>query len=113
MFDVDDTALFTSPGFQWGTRTYGPAIVSAGVAVREEDLPTPEQRSQYREFWTKMNNGLDEYRVKKWIATELIVLHKPTAETKSSSSPSASSRAPKPYLLSSAESFLSPPTPPP
>lgn len=70
VFDVDDTALFTSPGFQWGTRTYGPAIVSAGVAVREEDLPTPEQRAQYREFWTKMNNGLDEYSVKKWIAVE-------------------------------------------
>ncbi len=76
VFDVDDTALFTSPGFQWGTRTYGPAIVSAGVAVREEDLPTPEQRAQYREFWTKMNNGLDEYSVKKWIAGELIALHK-------------------------------------
>src|SRR6516162_10088050 len=35
VFDVDDTVLFTSPGFQWGSRTYGPDIVSAGVSVRE------------------------------------------------------------------------------
>jgi acid phosphatase (class B) len=34
-FDVDDTTLFTSAGFQWGTRTYGKEIVSAGVS----DLP--------------------------------------------------------------------------
>ena len=76
VFDVDDTVLFTSPGFQWGSRTYGPAIVSAGVSVREEDLPSPEQRAQYREFWSKMNNELDEYSVRKWIAAELIALHK-------------------------------------
>lgn len=76
VFDVDDTVLFTSPGFQWGSRTYGSQIVSAGVSVREEDLPTETARAQYREFWTKMNNELDEYSVKKWIATELIALHR-------------------------------------
>jgi len=75
-FDVDDTTLFTSAGFQWGTRTYGREIVSAGVSVREEDLPTPEAKLKYREFWTKMNNELDQYSVRKWIAVELIRMHK-------------------------------------
>lgn len=76
VFDVDDTTLFTSAGFQWGTRTYGKDIVSAGVSVREEDLPTAEERQKYREFWTKMNNELDQFSVRKWIAIELIRLHK-------------------------------------
>jgi acid phosphatase (class B) len=75
VFDVDDTVLFTSPGFQWGTKTYGPDIVSAGVPVREQDLPNEESRRKYREFWTKMNNELDQYSVKKWIAGELIAMH--------------------------------------
>jgi len=76
VFDVDDTVLFSSPGFQWGSRTYGPDIVSAGVPVREEDLPNDDAKRKYREFWTKMNNELDQYSVKKWIAEELIALHK-------------------------------------
>ncbi|WP_321471853.1 HAD family acid phosphatase [uncultured Paludibaculum sp.] len=76
VFDVDDTVLFTSAGFQWGSRTYGPRIVSAGVSVREEDLPSDDDRRKYREFWSKMNNELDQYSVKKWIAGELIALHK-------------------------------------
>jgi acid phosphatase (class B) len=75
-FDVDDTTLFTSAGFQWGTRMYGKEIVSAGVSVREEELPTLEAKQKYREFWTKMNNDLDQYSVKKWIASELIRMHK-------------------------------------
>jgi acid phosphatase class B len=53
VFDVDDTTLFTSAGFQWGTRTYGKEIVSAGVSVREEDLPTPEAKQ-------KVSRVLDE-----------------------------------------------------
>src|SRR5262245_29636702 len=76
VFDVDDTTLFTSAGFQWGTRTYGKDIVSAGVSVREEDLPSPEAKQKYREFWTRMNNELDQFSVKKWIAAELIRMHK-------------------------------------
>ena len=76
VFDVDDTVLFSSPGFQWGTKTYGPDVVSAGVPVREQDLPNDDARRKYREFWTKMNNELDQYSVKKWIAEELITLHK-------------------------------------
>lgn len=75
VFDIDDTALFTSPGFQWGSRTYGPQIVSAGVPVREEDLASDEDRRKYREFWTRMNNELDQFSVKKWIAGELVQLH--------------------------------------
>jgi acid phosphatase (class B) len=76
VFDVDDTALFTSAAFQWGTRTYGKDIVSAGVSIREEDLKSEEARQKFREFWTKLNNELDQYSVKKWIANELIQLHK-------------------------------------
>src|SRR5215831_13447609 len=76
VFDVDDTVLFTSPGFQWGSRTYGSDVVSAGVSIREEDLPAEEQRRKYREFWTRMNNEMDQFSVKKWIASELIALHK-------------------------------------
>lgn len=33
-------------------------------------------RRKYREFWTRRNNELDQYSVKKWIAGELIALHK-------------------------------------
>ena len=75
-FDIDDTTLFTSGGFQWGAKHYGNAIVSAGVSVREADLKTEEDKRKFREFWTKMNNELDEYSVPKWIARELIDLHK-------------------------------------
>ena len=76
VFDIDDTVLFSSAGFQWGTETYGKQIVSAGVSVREEDLPSEEDRRKYREFWPRMNNEMDQFSVKKWIASELIQLHK-------------------------------------
>lgn len=76
VFDIDDTALFSSPGFQWGTRTYGKNIVTAGSPIREEDLPNQDDRRKYREFWVKMNNELDQYSIRKWIASELVGLHK-------------------------------------
>jgi acid phosphatase (class B) len=76
VFDIDDTTLFTSGGFQWGAKHYGNDIVSAGVSLREGDLKTDEDKRKFREFWTKMNNELDEYSVPKWIARELIELHK-------------------------------------
>jgi len=76
VFDIDDTTLFSSAGFQWGAKHYGTAIVSAGVSMREEDLKTDEDKRKFREFWSKMNNELDEYSVPKWIARELIELHK-------------------------------------
>ena len=81
VFDVDDTVLFTSAGFQWGSATYGSHIVSAGVSVREEDLPSDDDRHKFREFWSKMNNEMDQYSVKKWIASELIQLHKARGDT--------------------------------
>jgi acid phosphatase (class B) len=76
VFDIDDTTLFTSGGFQWGAKHYGNAIVSAGVSVHEADLKTDDDKRKFREFWTKMNNELDEYSVPKWSARELIELHK-------------------------------------
>jgi acid phosphatase (class B) len=76
VFDIDDTTLFSSAGFQWGAKTYGEEIVSAGVSAREEDMKTEEDKRKFRQFWTKMNNELDEYSVPKWIARELIELHK-------------------------------------
>src|SRR3954454_15719790 len=76
VFDIDDTTLFTSGGFQWGAKAFGSNVVSAGVPVREQDLKTEEEKRKFREFWTKMNNELDEYSVPKWIARELIHLHK-------------------------------------
>ena len=38
VFDVDDTVLFSSPGFQWGTKTYGPDTVSAGKGAFGEEV---------------------------------------------------------------------------
>lgn len=76
VFDVDDTILFTSPGFQWGVRTYGERIAKAGTPIREEDMASDEERRNFRDFWTKMNNELDQWSVKKWSGAELIKLHK-------------------------------------
>lgn len=76
VFDVDDTILFTSPGFQWGVRTYGERIAKAGTPDREEDMASDEERRNFREFWTKMNNDLDQWSVRKWSGGELVKLHK-------------------------------------
>lgn len=76
VFDVDDTVLFTTPGFQWGARTYGAQVVTAGSPVREQDLANEEDRRKYREFWVKMNTELDQFSVPKWVAGEVIALHK-------------------------------------
>jgi acid phosphatase (class B) len=51
------------------------------VSVREEDLASPEDRRKFREFWTRMNNELDQYSVKKWIADELVRMHKARGDT--------------------------------
>src|SRR4029079_12818929 len=76
VFDIDDTALFSSPGFQWGTRTYGKNIVTAGSLSLEDGVPDRDDRRKYREFWVKMNNELDQYSIRKGIASELVGLHK-------------------------------------
>ena len=76
VFDVDDTLLFSIPGFQWGMKTYGPGILRPGMIIRENDLKSEEDIRKFHAFWTRMNNELDEYSVKKWIAVELIGLHR-------------------------------------
>lgn len=59
-FDIDDTVLFSSPGFWRGKKTYSPES--------EEYLKNPE-------FWEKMNNGWDEFSIPKEVARSLIAMH--------------------------------------
>jgi len=59
-FDIDDTVLFSSPGFWRGKKTYSPDS--------EAYLKNPE-------FWEKMNNGWDEYSIPKEVARALIAMH--------------------------------------
>lgn len=59
-FDIDDTVLFSSPGFWRGKKTFSPA--------NEEYLKNPE-------FWEKMNNGWDEFSIPKEVGRALIAMH--------------------------------------
>ncbi|WP_312214345.1 acid phosphatase AphA [Pseudescherichia sp.] len=59
-FDIDDTVLFSSPGFWRGKETFSPQS--------EEYLHNPA-------FWEKMNNGWDEYSIPKEVARALIAMH--------------------------------------
>ena len=59
-FDIDDTVLFSSPGFWRGKKTYSPDS--------EAYLKNPE-------FWEKMNNGWDEFSIPKEVARALIAMH--------------------------------------
>jgi len=59
-FDIDDTVLFSSPGFWRGKKMYSPDS--------EAYLRNPE-------FWEKMNNGWDEFSIPKEVARALIALH--------------------------------------
>ena len=59
-FDIDDTVLFSSPGFWRGKKTYSPES--------EEYLKNPE-------FWEKMNNGWDEFSIPKEVGRALIAMH--------------------------------------
>ena len=59
-FDIDDTVLFSSPGFWRGKKMYS---------------PDSEAYLQNPEFWEKMNNGWDEFSIPKEIARALIALH--------------------------------------
>jgi len=59
-FDIDDTVLFSSPGYYYGQRKYSPG------------------NNNYlfmKDFWQEMNNGLDDYSLPKEIARELIAFH--------------------------------------
>ena len=58
--DIDDTVLFSSPGFWRGKKTYSPDS--------EAYLKKPE-------FWEKMNNGWDEFSIPKEVARALIAMH--------------------------------------
>ena len=59
-FDIDDTVLFSSPGFWRGKETYSPDS--------EDYLHNPA-------FWEKMNNGWDEFSIPKEVARALLAMH--------------------------------------
>ncbi|WP_312952065.1 acid phosphatase AphA [Superficieibacter sp.] len=59
-FDIDDTVLFSSPGFWRGKDVFSPGS--------EEYLHNPA-------FWEKMNNGWDEFSIPKEVARALIAMH--------------------------------------
>ena len=59
-FDIDDTVLFSSPGFWRGKKTFSPES--------EDYLKNPV-------FWEKMNNGWDEFSIPKEVARQLIDMH--------------------------------------
>lgn len=59
-FDIDDTVLFSSPGFWRGKITYSPDS--------EAYLKNPE-------FWENMNNGWDDFSIPKEVARALIAMH--------------------------------------
>ena len=59
-FDIDDTVLFSSPGFWRGKKTWSPDS--------EAYLKNPA-------FWEKMNNGWDEFSIPKEVARQLIDMH--------------------------------------
>jgi len=60
-FDIDDTVLFSSPGYYYGRQKYSPG--NKGFVIMEE-------------FWNEMNNGLDQFSIPKECARKLIELHK-------------------------------------
>lgn len=60
-FDIDDTLLFSSPGFHYGRQKYSPGSNSF---------------TRLDEFWLEMNNGLDAFSLPKTIARKLIQFHR-------------------------------------
>jgi acid phosphatase (class B) len=60
-FDIDDTVLFSSPGYYYGRQKYSPG--NKAFTIMEE-------------FWNEMNNGLDQFSIPKECARKLIELHK-------------------------------------
>ncbi len=59
-FDIDDTVLFSSPGFWRGQKEYSPGS--------QEFVNNPA-------FWEKMNNGWDKFSIPKEVAKALITMH--------------------------------------
>jgi acid phosphatase (class B) len=60
-FDIDDTLLFSSPGYYYGQHKYSPG--SEAYLIMEG-------------FWNEMNNGLDRFSLPKECGRKLIELHK-------------------------------------
>lgn len=60
-FDVDDTVLFSSPGYYYGQQKYSPGS---------------SDYLSMAEFWEEMNNGLDRFSIPKESVRQLIELHK-------------------------------------
>ena len=60
-FDVDDTVLFSSPGYYYGQQKFSPG---SRAYILE------------KEFWDEMNNGLDKFSIPKECARKLIEIHK-------------------------------------
>ena len=65
-FDVDDTVLFSSPGFYYGMNKYSPG--SAKFMAMDT-------------FWVEMNNTLDQFSIPKEIARRLIKFHQARGDT--------------------------------
>ena len=59
-FDIDDTVLFSSPGFYRGKQMFSPDSYAY--------LKNPQ-------FWEKMNNGWDEFSIPKKVGHDLIAMH--------------------------------------
>ncbi|WP_026141116.1 acid phosphatase AphA [Aeromonas hydrophila] len=59
-FDIDDTLLFSSPGFYRG---------------KQEFSPNDESYLKNPAFWEKMNNGWDAFSVPKEVGKALIAMH--------------------------------------
>lgn len=66
-FDVDDTLLFSSPGFYFGESN------SEGEGGSNKYGPDVWESDQ---FWAEMNSGLDKFSLPKETARKLIALHK-------------------------------------
>lgn len=56
-FDIDDTLLYSAPGFYRGAQLY------------------PDGYSRHTEFWQQMNNGWDQFSVPKQVGRDLIAMH--------------------------------------
>ncbi|SPY94217.1 acid phosphatase/phosphotransferase [Proteus mirabilis] len=65
-FDIDDTVLFSSPGFYRGKLEYSPNDFSY--------LKNPE-------FWEKMNNEWDKFSMPKQVGIDLVQMHLKRGDT--------------------------------
>ncbi|EEX50463.1 Class B acid phosphatase precursor [Pasteurella multocida] len=59
-FDIDDTALFSTPCFFYGQQKYSPG---SNAYLKNQD------------FWNEVNAGCDKYSMPKQIAIDLVKMH--------------------------------------